>query len=435
MLATLLFFVSILIPGLYIARRFKLRGLLALAMAFGLGSALISFELFIYFVIARFSFSVLLLYFVAMQTLVFAYLWARLIDWKKQFSFSLRKEDSLHIIISLIIVLVLIASFFLAIAKPPVAFDSIAFWSARAKILLAQGRVDFDPSSDTYLSAFSLRNYPWHLSLLEYWYRILGASGGLVNLISWSYVAATSLLLIEAGRRWIGGWQGKVLALVFVSMPFIFYHSYNNYADLPLAFFAAAGFFFFINWLKREQFRSLILASLCIGWTLSVKNEGLFYIIGFIIALILSGFLKPIIGFKRAFIGTLALIIPIAPWLITKAIHGLGFANTQGSWAWHPEIFQPLAQTLFVGNNWNIWWIVLIASILIFGRKIYRNKQLWPAWLGFCASAVLLIVIYLVSEHYRWAMDHTAISRTFIPLVPITILLISASIFKEKVND
>ena len=360
MIAAILFFTSIIIPGLYIARSLKLRGLLSVTMAFGLGSALVSLELFVYFVVMRLSFSVALFYIIAAQTLILGYLWIRLIDWKRQISFSVRKEDALHIIISLLILALLVTSFLLALAKPPVAFDSIAFWSARAKILLAQGRVDFNPESDTYLAAFSLRNYPWHLSLLEYWFRILGASGGIVNLISWSYLAATSLLLIEAGRRWLSGWHGDVLALVFVSMPFVFYHSYNNYADLPLAFFVAAGFFFCIDWLKREQFPSLILSCLCIAWTVAVKNEGIFYIAGFILGMLMSGFLKPKIGFKRALAGFLSLSIPIAPWLIIKAVYGLGFANTQGSWGWHPEILEPLAQTLFVGNNWNIWWIVYV---------------------------------------------------------------------------
>jgi hypothetical protein len=60
-------------------------------------------------------------------------------------------------------------------------------------------------------------------------------------------------------------------------------------------------------------------------------------------------------------------------------------------------------------------------------KNIRRTKELWIAWLMFAMVILIIVVIFTITENYQWAIDHTAISRALIPLVPISILLIAFS--------
>ncbi|MCX6792473.1 MAG: glycosyltransferase family 39 protein [Candidatus Falkowbacteria bacterium] len=430
MLAVILFFISLLSVGAWLLNYFKLKqGFRYIALAYGLGAAVISLELFLYFVIFRLSFSFFIYYFISLQTLAALWFVFKKIKWSNNFIFTWHKKYSISLVIGLVVVLFLALNFIQAISKPILAFDGIAFWSMRAQSLIVDKAVNFNSNSYNYLAAFSLKNYPWHYSLLEYWLRLLGGSGGYLNLISWGYLVGLVILIVEAGRRWLGEWQGWVFGLFFVSMPFIYYHSYNNYADITLAYYSAVGMLFFIEWLMNNNQKLLFIAALFSGWAMFVKNEGIFCVIAFVGALFLAKLFKLIdLKWRKIGYGLLFLIFPIAPWLITKAVYGLGFSNVEGAFAWHPEIFYSLSQSLFVSNNWNTWWVIFALGSVIMSRMIVRDKSLLTAWLMFIFLSGGIIAMYAFTEHYLWAMDNTAISRTIIPLASTSIFIFMASL-------
>jgi len=439
MLASLLFFISILSVGAWFVFYFKLgSGLRFIALAYGFGTALISLELFLYFVIFRLSFSPLIYWFFGLQTLVALFLVFKKINWRHRLLISWQKSYWFSLIIVLVVACFLIINFVQAIARPVLPYDGIAFWSIRAEMMIVDKAVNFNPESANYLSSFSHRNYPWHFSLLEYWLRLLGGTGGWLNLISWGYFVSLVFLIISVARRCLGNWQGFLAGLFFVSMPFIFYHAANNYADLTLAYYSAVGFMFFIEWLISNNNKLLLFAAFFSGWAMFVKNEGVFCALALMAALLVTKFFKPVtIKWRQLFYSLLALIIPLAPWLIFKVIYKFSFSNTEGAIAFHPQIFNPLAQSLFVSNNWNIWWVIFIFSSIIMLKKIVFKRTLLPAWIMFGLMSAAIIAMYLFTEHYLWAMDHTALSRTFIPLVPMSMILlfISLQFYFSKSND
>lgn len=430
MLAILLFFISILSIGVLLVFYLKLgKGWLALSLAYGLGTAIISLELFLYFVIFRLSFSVIIFYFIGLQTLIALGLLVKKNNWQKNFVFVWQKKYWLILVLGLMVAGFLSLNFFQAISRPALAYDGISFWSMRAKMLLVDKKVIFDQTSYNYLSSLASRNYPWHSSLVEYWFRLLGSSGAWLNLIFWSYFVSLVILIISAVRRWLGAWQGLLAGLLLATMPLIFYHAYNNYADLVLAYYSAFAMFFLIEWLMHNDKKSLILAGFFSGFTLFIKNDGVFCVLAFVLSLLLAKLFK-LAKVNWQYIGytLLAVVLPILPWLVFKFIYHLGLANTDGAFAWHPEIFKALYQALFVGNNWNVWWPIFIITSLFLVKKIFFQKILLPAWLMFIFMSSGIVAVYLFTEHYRWAIDHTALSRTIIPLVPMSILLLFSSL-------
>ncbi len=402
------------------------------SLSFGFGSAVVTLELFLYFVIFRLAFSQVLVYFLIIQALVSLGLVIFKIPWQRQFIFKVKKVNVIAWLFGALIVLLLFFSLVQALGKPPVAFDNIAFWGMRAKILLTDHKINFDPHAANYLATFSHSNYPWHLSFLEYWWQVLGASGGELNLISWLYFVSLLIIVGDFVIRRLGTAKGLLLTLVLASQPLLFYHASNNYADLIIGFYAAAAFIFLFQWLEKGRHSDLLLAAVLVSWTICVKNYGIFYILSFLFVLALSYFSKlHKQNIKQWFFTGLALFLPLLPLALFKIIFHLDLHNTQASYGWHPEVFYPFFQVLFISNDWNIWFCAFCVMMVVLVPRIRRDKKLIIAWLGFLSVIAIIVVIFLVTENYQWALDHTALSRAFIPVVPISIALIAFTL-KDK---
>lgn len=424
MLSAILFFTSILILGSALVKYFKLGQESSFwGLAYGLGSLVISLQLFLYFIIFRLSFSPWLFWFFGLEIIIALIYCFKKINWQN--NFLIPRWELWPTILVILVTVIWLLSFFEAIARPGLAYDTVAFWSLRAKLLIVQGQVDFNPLSETYLNTFSYKNYPWHFSLLEYWFRLLGGKAGWLNLISWGYFVSLTLIIIKTGKRLINKSIGWLMGLAFVSLPLIFYHSFNNYSDLILAYYIVVSFSFLLNWLLNHQAYWLIWSALIGGYTMMIKNDGVFYVIAFIVTYLLIRFLKIINLTSKLFWSTLLTLFMLpAPWLIFKAIYQLGLANVEGNFSWHPNVFYPLYEALFVSYNWNIWWFIFVVFTLILSKKIIKQSKLWPAWLIFVLMTLGIVAMYVFTEHYRWALDHTAISRTLIPLTSMSILLL-----------
>lgn len=395
-------------------------------MIFGIGSVIVTFELFIYFVIGRFTYSDFIPWFLAIQAALSLIFVISRASWRQEYMINIPKRGFSPWIIGLLLVVLLFFSLIQALGKPPAAFDNVAFWASRAEILLKDQKVDFNPQSDTYLSAYGHHNYPWHVSFLEYWIRSLGAVGGAVNIIAWLYFLSLILLLLDFLPRRLGLVRGLLLTLFFATQPFIFYHASNNYADLIIGYYAALGFAFFFEWLESKNYFFLAASAAFIGWTLCVKNYGIFYIIALAAGLAAAYVCKvEKINLRKLLAPALAFILPLAPYGLFKIIFKLNLHNTEQSWGWHPEIFKPLGQVLFISGNWNIWWPIFVVLAVFAIAKIRQSKIIAISWFMMAVILIIIVVIFVITENYQWALDHTALSRAFIPVVPISMLLIA----------
>ncbi len=429
-MAITLFIASVILPGLALISFWYprwVRGWQILALAYGAGSALLTFELFLYFVIFRGSDGAFLPYFFAIQTGLLLAVAAWRFPWKSQIvPGAMPQRAWIGGVAALGVAVLLFLSLVQGLAKPPAAFDSVSFWGTRARILLAQGKVDFNPDSATYLSAPASRNYPWHLSLLEYWSLRLGAVGGEVHLIAWLSYFSLCLLLADFSVRRIGWNKGLCLTFLFAAQPLLFYHASNNYADLTAAYFAAVGFAFFLEWLEGKRLAFLILAAAWTGWTFSLKNYGVFYILILLMGLGLAWYLKewkP--DWKKTWPVALALALPIAPIGLFKVLFRLNLRNSEAAWVWHPEALQGFVGAFFVDASWNIWWTVLVVVFFSMVPLIWRNKRLFIAWAMYVGLIVIMLLVFTVTENYRWALDRTVISRAFLPLLALSAFLIA----------
>jgi uncharacterized membrane protein YraQ (UPF0718 family) len=202
---------------------------------------------------------------------------------------------------------------------------------------------------------------------------------------------------------------------------------------LIVAYYAAVGFGFFFEWLERSRINRLLLSSALVAWTFNIKNYGTFYIIALAVGFSAAYFFKLHRPRWRSSLYALgALLIPILPIALFKLINRLNLRNTEAAWVWRPDALPQFTQALFISNNWNIWWFIVIGAGLVLCLRIWRRKELLVAWLMLLSVVAILVVIFMVTENYQWALDHTALSRAFIPLVPISVLLLAITFEKHS---
>lgn len=436
-IALLLYFFSILSIGwFFIDRYIKMPMYIKLALSYGLGIAIITGELFFYFFIFRLSVSPWLyggIFFQASLALFLGWLYKS----KRKKEMVLQKRPLItveKITISLIIVIFLF-SLGNALTKPPLAYDAMTIWSLRAKILLRDGQINFDEHSYIYLGSPHYRSYPWHVSLAEYWVRQLGSNEVGVNILPFGYFLSLGLIVYYGVSRHISRLKALWLVVFFSSMPLIFYHSFNTYADLTLAYYVSVGALFLMLWLKEKRVLFLVFSVGYTGWSLFVKNEGIFYIISLGLALLLAFLMKQAkISKKLLFYLLGSLLLPIMGWLVFRSMHHLPLSDSPLIISWHPKVLLSFVRTLFFDNNWNIWWFIFALGLITRYNIIWRNRQFWPFWTFFVMASGSFIMLYFFTQRAEHALNFTAIARTCISLIPVSIFAFSL-LMSEKVKE
>lgn len=442
LLTLILFLFSILAPGLAITNLFfSFPRYLALLVAYGLGTALLSGELFFYFFILRLAISSWLYIYIFLQATTALLLYIKKhkkispIRFFETFLKSIKINEWL--LISLIF-LIVIFSGLQAITKPPIHHDAMSVWSLRAKILERDGQVNFNPDNYYYLGSPYVISYPWHSSLVEYWLRQLGTKETMVNLLPWGYFISIVFLLFYILRQRLNRLKSLVFILFFVSMPLIFLHSFNTYVDLVLAFYVLLAIFFLLEWLRYRKQSFLYFSAVCIGWTFFIKNEGIFFVAAWLLALLFDSYIYQLSFLRKKIWYILAcIILSISGWLIFKQMYHLEI-NDSFILGWHPEIFTSFFYTLFIFNNWNIWWFIFFILLALFGKKIWINKNNRPFWVFFSVALFCFGLLYVATQSFEYAANFTAIARTTIPFIPLSIiaasLLLSDDNTKVKEN-
>ncbi len=429
------FFASVWLPGWYLGQYMTIKSVYMRAVvAYGLGTALISGELFIYFFILKLHFSVWLFVAIFLQALLCSVL--IFLNKKKMQpveTLVLKKWKPIELLVVSLIGICITFATLQAAVKPPIAFDALANWSKKSKILLRDGKINFDKNSDIYLAVPGNASYPWHSSLLEYWLRQLGGGDITVNIIPLSYFIGIILSLYYFLSQRLNKFNSLVLVLFFSSMPLILYHSFNLYADLVLAFYVMMAVILFIQWLETRNNNFLYYSAVFVGWGYFVKNDGLFPIIAWLLALGVTWLMeRKNISWKSICISLGFLIGPIIFWLGFK--QSLKLSNSFANYQFHPEVMTSAINALFVHNSWNVWWWLFILVIILKIKQIVTSSQYWSIWVFFITMCILINSVFFFTDYYQYALNYTAIERTLIPLIPVSIILAGLAL-QEKNKD
>lgn len=438
-----LFFLSIFIPGALMEKIFiksQANFLFKLALAYGMGAALITLELFSTFFVLKLkvNLTVFYLFLIAESALLLYLIFKNKLNFRlPELKFNLPKIKISAIIIFILILIQVVLLSFNALARPPIAYDNLTMWQYKPKVLFYENQINFNEQQYAYLGGGGHINYPWLSPMLSYWlYANLGEFNDLAgNLINIIYYLSILIIIYYFLKKYLPTAVSLIFVWLFSTMPLPFYHAYNGYADLILSFYLLLAFVFLFYWLETQEKKQLLIAGIFFSCALFTKNDALiFTLAGFLIILIKLFIInkKFIAGLKNSALYLLAIILPLLPWLFIKIKYHLAFSNVDPGIAYHGEVWQNIYWALFLNNSFNIWWFAVIISLAANIIKIKKQNNLILAWLFLIFCFCGLTILYLFTEEYHFAVDNTALSRNFLTLVPISVALAAVSFRQIK---
>jgi hypothetical protein len=442
-LLLILFFLTILAPGYLLLTCLRRPGSrfspVDIFLAYGLGAFFVSIQIFIDLFIFRLNFSVLYFSLILAAECLAMLIWAIR---KKLFIGSkpeIIRQDPLspgkRAVLFLLVFFVLsncLVAVINAAYRPPVFFDSIAMWSFKAKTLVYHQPVDFNPDSYYYLGGGGNLNYPWGVPLAQFWlYSVLGRDNDLAaNFIFIAYFFSLLGVIFYFSRRFVDLIHSWLAVFLVSSLPLLFFHSFNAYADLPLAFYVLIASVFWLAYLREGGKRNLAFSGIfwaAAAWT---KDTAWFFILAVLfVTLIINIREKKFLDFLSY---CLSIFLPLAPWLVFAIVCLRRSVDLAGI-GWHPEVLLSFFTSLFKSDSWNILWYVIVFILVISWRKIVRDKALAAGWLLASLALAGIISYYLFTGQYYYAVNQMATSRALLALAPLALFL--AVISMKKIPD
>jgi len=316
--------------------------------------------------------------------------------------------------------------------RPLFPWDASMHWATKTKVWFDSNRISTFVDNGRWLEMagegiFTDHHpeYPITIPLLQVW--TLSAIGhwdeGLMNM-PWllCFMALGLMFYGQAKAAGVSSMVAIVFTYFLLSMPLLDTHAaLAGYADLFLGTCYAGAIMAFYNWsLKREPWQgclTLIFAMSC----LLIKNEGFYWLLTFIPALIvvLLPTRKAVLILLVLVIATLALLW-LFPRDFTVAGHSLELLDIH----YRSLALPPLVKIFTVHDNWHLFIYLLLpivpAGYLLAGKSRGQYLGIGAA----LASALgLFLILYLFTGHAHGAIYYTSVGRIALQLVPSLMFL------------
>lgn len=239
---------------------------------------------------------------------------------------------------------------------------------------------------------------------------------------------------------------------LIVSLPLVFFHVGEWYMELASAAYSLLAIWALWKFLEEYEYAYISLALLSWFILSYVKNDGfVIYLPGillaFVIVLLTKKTLVKVIQsfFKDTYnilISAFFFVFFFLPFLIIKNYYHLGF--NQAAWAesWigvtstvHREIFNVFPGIFMQMDNYNsiLIILVLLAWLVIKKWKHLTDSSKFLLYAPIFVL-VLLLLVFLLTENYLFALNQTTINRVF-TIVFVLLFSFSWYLFAEKWSD
>lgn len=318
-------------------------------------------------------------------------------------------------------------------------WDAFAIWNLHARFLFRGG--EYWRDGFTALIPWSHPDYPLLLpSAVAHFWSMLGHESTAVPSIIGLVFAFATVGLLFSSLAILRGLSSALLAgLALASTPFFVEEGSSQYADVPLSFFflAVVALLYLDSQSRSDQsvYRSCLvaLAGIAAGFALWTKNEGMLFLVAFVVA-------QTIVRGRQWMRGLAFFILAVAPFLILV----LWFKR---SVAFPNELFSNqtnvLHKILEPARYWAIlqwfvkdffrfgeWWLIPGTLLLVLLYFVVKEKNNSQNSQQLCISVLTLtftlagyFVIYLITPYdLHWHLRFS-LNRLFLQLWPGVIFL------------
>ncbi|MDD1749130.1 MAG: hypothetical protein LUO89_04570, partial [Methanothrix sp.] len=204
--------------------------------------------------------------------------------------------------------------------SPDGGWDAWSIWNLHARFI--DSGVTWRAGFTSSIVWWSHADYPLLLPMFiaQVWAFILNQSQLVPALVELCFLLCI-LGFMVAGVNMARGWKSAIFAGLFILPVLRSSVDFQQYADMPLAFFfLAANFFLWLaNGPRRDQKDWLVLAGFMVGAALWTKNEGWVLLVAVVLVEVLRGLAeKP--KFADLLRRWLWLVVGLAPLLVTTLV-------------------------------------------------------------------------------------------------------------------
>ncbi len=335
---------------------------------------------------------------------------------------------------------------------PISTWDAFATHAFNAKILYYERSLQ-------YFNNMPHNNYPLHVPLLQAWLALANGQWDdqLIKMPFPFYFISTLIImyyfLIHYTRpRW-----ALLGMLLLSSSSFLVYHATIGYRDLTLLYYNFTTIILLLLWNKKNSYMFLILAALFSGFTSFTKLEGAGYL--FIHLILLVGILlhQRHISIFNKIKNLLIFSIPsLSICLFFHAYRYLSLNQTTTQPVADSDAFnlyqlkisvssvlierlgivlQKFTANMFLTNNWGIVFFIFVLSLFRLKRKNI-TLEIKFLLLGLFSFFFIYVSAYTLTQHFYWiAQTEDVLSRCilhFFPLIPTLIILMNFLQMKDK---
>jgi hypothetical protein len=370
---------------------------------------------------------------------------------------SLRGIKS-YIAAFIILLIIFKAGFVLyeASIRPIFSWDASVNWSMVAKFFYYEKGLALTPGGENYFGTGyrQFLGHPLHFPLLKVWAAMWIGDFHEAYVKIWSAFFFLSIigLFYTALSREVGRFYAVVWTFFLSSAPLLAYHGTDAYSDLLLSYYSLASIFCLLRYMKKEDYRLLVISGILIGTGVFTKNEGIIFAIAFAIALLLYSVLTKKNIVKTLLPYVVAFLVIAGPWLLFKTVNDIGFGHSGvgSELEWFSD---PLAGKKYGPIHWIIFpdgfkevfirtanfnfilplWIIL--SVIGFRKILKTNLKYIYLYLGLVIIA--FIFIYLTLE-VRAVSSGSGVHRnilTYLPIIYFSTALLLKSLLKVDPKD
>jgi hypothetical protein len=306
-----------------------------------------------------------------------------------------------------------------ATIAPVWEWDFWAIWGLKARVFLEHGGIDWRFLEGRW-NGFVHPDYPLLVPLNFDFIALIGG-GWSDRWLGVLFVAYGVALLLVARALAAREASPLVAALLTFVLSWIAASRYIGLAEGALIAFGGAGVLFVRHAMLRDDAASWRHGAVLLGLAANCKNEGLALLTAVTIVMLLLR--------RRALVRLWPAYALAAPWLILRAVHGLGSDIAGGHAAVRamarlrvaPQIFGALAERLY--HPW--FWIAILAALVIIPSAARMRER-------FVLLVTAIQVVFFIAAYFgtpydvRWHIGTSWPRLTEQIAVPITFVVFLA---------
>jgi len=284
-----------------------------------------------------------------------------------------------------------------ALAPPTgMDWDGLAYHLAVPKLYLMHHSIYYVPFT-------SHSNFPFLTEML-YTIGLATHSAGVAKLFHFALYLGSAAGIYSMGSRYSGSLAGKIAALIFMTVPVVFYEAGLAYADITMGFYILLAVYSMLNWQASGMRRWLVICALMCGFALGTK----------VLAVV------PIFAICALIVVWRARECQTADGVRLALLVGIGGAIVGSVWYVKSFVYTgnpvyPFLYNIFGGKNWSVE-----------AAKVYQAEQS-SFGMGKGFSELLFLPWNLLTEGTKFTNKQNAnvfavIGPAFLGLIPVYVL-------------